>query len=167
MVARNDGPCGRVVQAGESGFSIGGRLFCPSCFSAPNDGSISYTEGTVPVAGRCGQMLEPPPAAEPSPLDAPLEVSPLPQLDAQDSPLLDYVTYVDAVVAEEEVPLSYEDWQKAEALRRATAAVKTIDVEAESLAEVIDEGIRAIIGLIEAAYRLGLSDTEDDDDAPA
>ena len=135
-------------------------MFCPSCFSTPNDGSVPYTEGTVPVDGWCGQMLEPSPAVEPSPLDGPLEVSPVPQPAAQDSPLLDYVTYVDAVVADEKVPLSYADWKIEEKIRRATAAFKTIGVAAPNLTEILDEAVQAIIGLVEAAYKLGLSETD-------
>ncbi len=156
----NDGPCGRIINAGEAGFSIAGRVFCPSCFSAPNDGSTSYTEGVVPVDGRCGQMLEPPPSAEPSPLDPPLEVSPVPQSAAQDSPLLDYVTYVDETVAGQNLPLSFADWDKAEKLKRATAAIKTRGIEAVNLTEILDEAVPAIIGLVEAAYRLGLSEID-------
>ena len=157
---RNDGPCGRTIRAGESGFSIDGRLFCPSCFSAPNDGSVSYTEGMVPVDGRCGQVIEPAPVAEPSPLDPPLEVFPLPQPADQDNWLGEYAVYVEGKVAAEELPLPYVDWREAEALRRATAAVKTVNVAAESFTEILDEGVQAIIRLLEAAHALGQNDSD-------
>ena len=166
MFPSNGGPCGRIIQAGEAGFSVEGRVFCPDCFSAPNDGSIPFTEGTVPVDGQCGQMLMPPPPAEPSPLDPPLEAHPLlqPAIEPaaqEDDGLVDYAAYVGEMVGDENLPLPYADWMKGEALKRATASIKTSGVEAASLAEIIDEAVQSVIRLTEAAYQLGQDEVYD------